>query len=393
MPPLKPVVLIFIRYYLPGFRSGGPVRSISNIVQALENEYDFYIVCLNLDHGKNDVYKDVTPGQWTMLGKARVWYQSERDTGLAFCLRTLWQIRPDMVYLNSLFDRQFSFIPFLSLGLGHSVPILLAPRGELSPGALGLKAKRKALFLYLVRFIKFYSSVIWHASSSTEQVHISKVFAPDAGQLFLASNLLGIDQKSFTRTRLKKPGVLKIVIVARISPMKNTLTAIRIASQLKGEIELDLWGPMENKKYWAACQLQIQRCPPNITVRHQGEVLHEKLHKLLHGYDLMLMPTLGENFGHSIIEALSAGLPVIISDRTPWKNLMAAGVGADLPLNNETEFVRQLERFEAMGERDMDQVRNVCRRYVSAWQAEHTDLGAYRKMFDTVIASRKVPCK
>ena len=66
-----------------------------------------------------------------------------------------------------------------------------------------------------------------------------------------------------------------------------------------------------------------------------GEVKHEKLHALLHEYDVMLLPTLGENFGHAIIEALDAGLPVVISDRTPWRNLEQAGVGADLPLEDE----------------------------------------------------------
>lgn len=107
----------------------------------------------------------------------------------------------------------------------------------------------------------------------------------------------------------------------------------------------------------------------------------------------MLLPTLGENFGHSIIEALSAGLPVIISNRTPWKNLIAEGVGADLPLEDEFEFVHQLKHFQSMGERDMENVRSACQRYAAAWQVKHADPGEYRKMFDTVIASREKTCR
>jgi glycosyltransferase involved in cell wall biosynthesis len=162
---------------------------------------------------------------------------------------------------------------------------------------------------------------------------------------------------------------------------------------LSGVVELDLWGPLEDKDYWETCQRQISLSPPNLNVRYRGEVEHEKLHALLHEYDVMLLPTLGENFGHAIIEALDAGLPVVISDRTPWRNLEQAGVGADLPLDNEAAFLRELATFQAMGESDMAIVRDACRRYVAAWRVNNTNLNDYRKMFDAVIASRQLPCK
>lgn len=37
-------------------------------------------------------------------------------------------------------------------------------------------------------------------------------------------------------------------------------------------------------------------------------------------YDLFVFPTLGENFGHVVIESLSAGTPVFMSNTTPWKS-------------------------------------------------------------------------
>ena len=387
VPRSKPVILVFVRYYLPGFRSGGPVRSVSNLVRALAGEFDFRIVCLNRDHGKSDAYSHVVPGQWTRVGETNVYYATDREAGFALCRRMVRAISPDMIYLNSLLDREFSIKPFIAAGRGRAIPILLAPRGELSPGALGLKAKRKRLLLALVKASCYYANANWHASSPAEEERIRHVFTPKANRIFLASNLPEVPQDSMPRKGAKKPGVLRIVLAARISPMKNTLTAIRIAGQLKGEVELDLWGPLEDREYWSVCIQQMRLCPPNVKVRFQGEIGHEQLQALLPEYDLMLLPTLGENFGHSIIEALSAGLPVVISDRTPWKNLMNAGVGVEVPLGNEPEFVRQIERFQAMGESDMERVRNSCRRYVEAWHAVHTNLDAYRQMFSEVISS------
>lgn len=389
----KPKILIFIRNYLPGFRSGGPVRSVANIVKALSNEYEFYIVCLNRDHGVNEPFPNIVQGVWAVLGATHVYYAADGELNFAFYRKILRDVAPDLIYLNSLFDRDFSIKPFLIFGRGRSVPIILAPRGELSPGALELKAFRKRIFIALVKAVNLYKYVAWHASSIGEQDRILSVFAPNRLQVFLASNLSDAPKQALVQKIIKKPGVLRIVLAARISPMKNTLAAIRMAAQLKGEVELDLWGPLENTEYWSSCQQQVQLCPPNVKVHYRGEVEHEKLHALLQGYDLMLLPTLGENFGHSIIEALSAGLPVVISDRTPWKNLMAEGVGADLSLENESEFVRQLECFQAMGECDMEIIRSACQRYATAWQLKHANSSEYRKMFDTVIVSKTKTCR
>jgi hypothetical protein len=72
---------------------------------------------------------------------------------------------------------------------------------------------------------------------------------------------------------------------------------------------------------------------------------------------------------------------------------MTAGVGADLPLENESEFVRQLERYQAMDEYELEESRINCRLFVAEWQAKNANLGKYRHMFDAVIASKVIPCK
>ncbi|MDP1955351.1 MAG: glycosyltransferase family 4 protein [Polaromonas sp.] len=389
----KSVILIFVRYYLPGYRAGGPVRSIANLVRALGSTYDFRIVCLDRDHGLNHPYPNIAHGQWQKQDDALVRYVAPHELGFSFCKEIISEVKPDMIYLNSLFDRAFSMKPVLALGGGRATPILLTPRGELSPGALGLKAGRKRLFLSVARAAALYSKVHWHACSKPEAERIQKLFSPELRKTFLASNLPEAGQTSIRRHAPKYPGKLRIVLAARISPMKNTLAAIRMACKLAEGVELDLWGPLEDKDYWQTCQREIAQIPPGITVNYRGEVEHEKLHVLLHEYDAMLLPTLGENFGHSIIEALDAGLPVVVSDRTPWRSLALAGVGADLPLDDEAAFVGALAAYQAMDEPDMAAVRAACYRYATEWRVSHTNLDDYKKMFNAVIESRKLPCK
>ena len=389
----KPVILVFARYYLPGYMAGGPVRSLSNLVRALGSEYDFRVVCFDRDHGSSHPYPKVTLGQWERQGDAMIRYAAPHELGFSFCRKLMLDTKPDMIYLNSLFDRCFSMKPHLMLGRGRETPILVTPRGELSSGALSLKAGRKRLFLSAARAIGLYNNVYWHACSQPEAEQIQEFFSLEKRQIFLANNLLEPEQNPIQRRTTKERGKLRIVLVARIAPVKNTLAAIRIACKLSGVVELDLWGLLEDKEYWQACQRQISLSPPGLNVRYRGEVEHEKLHALLHEYDVMLLPTLGENFGHAIIEALNAGLPVVISDRTPWRGLKQAGVGADLPLEDEAAFLRELVRYQEMDESDIAAVRDACRRHVAAWRRNNTSLDDYHKMFDTVIASRQRQCK
>jgi tetratricopeptide (TPR) repeat protein len=156
----KTKVLIFIRNYLPGFRSGGPVRSVANIVKALSSEYEFYVVCLNRDHGVSEPYPDLARGEWVDLGKTHVYYAADDELTFTFYRKIFRDIGPDFIYLNSLLDRNFSIKPFLAAGRGRKVPIILAPRGELSAGALGLKAFRKGIFITLAKAIKFYKLLL-----------------------------------------------------------------------------------------------------------------------------------------------------------------------------------------------------------------------------------------
>jgi glycosyltransferase involved in cell wall biosynthesis len=60
-------------------------------------------------------------------------------------------------------------------------------------------------------------------------------------------------------------------------------------------------------------------------------------------HDLFFLPTLGENYGHVIVEALQAGLPILISDQTPWRDLKDRGIGLDLALTDTLGFARFID--------------------------------------------------
>ena len=69
-------ILVFCDYYLPGYKAGGPLRTISNMVDILGDEIHFKIVTRDRDSGDNKPYKDIILNQWLKVGNADVLYLS-----------------------------------------------------------------------------------------------------------------------------------------------------------------------------------------------------------------------------------------------------------------------------------------------------------------------------
>jgi glycosyltransferase involved in cell wall biosynthesis len=208
-----------------------------------------------------------------------------------------------------------------------------------------------------------YKNTIWHASSDFEAEDILREFPGtkpisiardladlassrmrEASIIVTASDLAdGISPRSHTRSG-KKPGQLRAVFISRFSPKKNLSGALKMLAGVLGDVSFDLYGPKEDLEYWDECQGLIAALPPNIRVRYCGEIEHERVARVFSEYDLFLFPTLGENYGHVISEALASGCPVLISDQTPWRNLEAEGVGWDIPLGDTERFRSVLQQ-------------------------------------------------
>lgn len=363
------------------------MRSVSNLVERLGDEYDFRIVCLDRDSTQATPYPNAAGGRWVECGKAQVRYLAPGEASLLTWRSLAREVQADVVYLNSLLDRGFSILPMLAIGFSRRYRIVLAPRGELSLGALGLKAVRKSLFIAVARFCRSYSGVHWHATSETEVEDIRREFHPAGTDVTLASNLSSEPNVTPPRSAEKRAGTLRIVYLSRISPKKNLVSAIRMVARLSGDVTLDVWGPIGDVDYWKFCQTELASLPKHIRVTWRGEVPHERVADTLTNYDVFLLPTLGENFGHSIVEALTVGLPVVISDCTPWRHLREAGVGVDLPVENERAFVVALQQFQAMDEPSMVTMRDQCRAYIRRWREHSIDVNQYRSMFGTDTSS------
>ncbi|MCQ6341471.1 glycosyltransferase family 4 protein [Bacillus mycoides] len=357
-------ILILAPYYLPGFKGGGPIRSISNLVHTLGNELNFKIITSDRDLGDSIAYEKAQNEVWTKVGLAEVYYVTPEKFNFRYLRKIIQSTQYDFIYLNSFFNTNFSVIPILlrRMGIIPYKPIIVAPRGEFSPGALKIKKFKKELFIESTKLVGLHNKVIWHATSEEEKIDIKQIYGEEV-PVRVAQNLPNIFENKEHQKKEKKRGELKLVFLSRITEKKNLKGALTFLKGITGNITFDIYGPIENQNYWNACRDVIESLPNNVQVNYMGQVNNNKVHLLFSNYNAFLFPTFGENYGHVIVESLLAGCPVIISDQTPWKNFENEGAGWTIPLEKEETFIAALNDIVHMDSEEFQQLSRSASEY------------------------------
>jgi glycosyltransferase involved in cell wall biosynthesis len=333
---------VFVEYYLPGFKAGGPMRTVSALVKQLGHDIDFHIITRDRDEGSNTPYPDVKPGEWKPVGNAVVRYLTPEEMTTRHLAAAIRDVKPHAVYLNSFFaPMSLRVLLARKFGALKGIPVMLAPRGELSQGALKLKSIKKRSFLRLALGTGLYRDVLFHASTEFESADIVRA-VQSARSPRVARNPIAADLEARSDYS-KTPGAARFVFLSRIARKKNLLLALERLRGANGAVVFDIYGPVIDAAYWQECQTALETMPANVTVTYRGAIAHERVSSTLAGYHFFLMPTANENFGHAIVEALLAGCPLVMSDQTPWRGLAQRGIGWDLPLDATAEWQRAIQ--------------------------------------------------
>ncbi|NMA73043.1 MAG: glycosyltransferase family 4 protein [Bacteroidales bacterium] len=380
---MKKKVLIMAGHYIPSVKAGGPVQSIKNLVDNLSDEIDFYIVAADRDLGDDKPFSNIEKNKWIKVGKAEVFYTNLSKLKWSKVANIINAVPYDVLYLNSLFSYRTSILPLFLMKLRKisSRLIILAPRGELSPGALGLKKRKKMLFIKIAKLLGLHRQITWHATANLEKKHIEKTFGND-NQIVIAPNLTAsYSNLEFDKNIPKQAGELKVIFISRIAPKKNLKTALELLRMVRGKIEFNIYGPVEDKSYWSECQDVMNDLGSHVSVSYCGVVAHNGVMNLFKEHHIFLFPTLGENFGHVISEALIGGCPVIISDQTPWRDLSSQQVGWDIALDDTEMFVRVLQKCIDMENGEYQNMSERAFEYCRTLTSSDSNVRGYHELF------------
>jgi len=404
---IKPTVLVLAHFYLPGTMAGGPIRSISNLVDNLADIFKFKIVTADRDFGDKFPYKNIETNKWVKIGNAQVYYFYPTFRNLLGIAQLLRSTECSFIYLNSFFDPRFSFWVLLMSWVGYiHKPLLLAPRGEFSPAALNIKSFKKNLYLSCLKKLGILKSVVWQASSTLERLDINRALTGGSGQIdinfsmcnkvrvasdmveqmpniFISRNLTFAGKILIPKpnARISSNKKLRICFASRISRMKNLDYALKILSRVRSDVIFNIYGPLENLDYWHECKELIEKLPQNIEVNVLGAYKNEDIEMIFGANDILFLPTQGENFGHVIFEALKFGLPALISDRTLWVDFEINKAGWIGSLSQPDYFVAVIERLAKMSIDELLDFRKGAVDYARNYMQNNAALNETKQLF------------
>jgi glycosyltransferase involved in cell wall biosynthesis len=368
----KTRILIFVEAFYPGWQSGGPTQSVKNITLLLNEKFDVYVVNRCRDVNTETNYPGIKVNEWMRVERfgCEVLYLTEEWVSIGRFRQIIREVDPAHIYLNSLWNRGFAMMPLAACYLlGILDRIVLNPRGELNPNAIAFKRGRKVAYATILDWLGIARKIRWNATNEIEAKLIRQRFGEET-LIKILPNIPRQDQVD-AALRQKPKGTLKLVFFSRITPMKNLtflLRALKLTNPAT-RFELALYGPVRDEAYWAKCQALLQALPLHVVVDYRGSVVPEEVLDRLRKHHFFALPTLGENFGHAIFDAWSAGLPVLISEHTPWKELRERQLGWDLPLS-EQAWSSVLDEAGRMGQKEYDELCKASLAYAVHYRYE-----------------------
>ena len=168
----------------------------------------------------------------------------------------------------------------------------------------------------------------------------------------------------------KLPSTIQVNFIGQLSPeaLQTRLQPSGLSSQVSG------LPPSPSALKSQVSGLYSQVPPSSSSPPPQVSSLTPQVSGL--SYHALLMPSLTENFSYTVLESLQVGIPVLISDQTPWRGLQADGVGWDLPLEDLSAWAAALEQLshQALAER-LEQSQRALG-YAQEWGANYSQKAA-----------------
>lgn len=349
-------IIIFIPWFYPAYKAGGPIQSIINLVIALQDKYTFYIITSAYDLQSSSALDNITPNSWNNINlpgcesPVSVWYTSHENNFKQF-KKLIKAVSPDTIYLNDIFSFNFFLLPILILKfIKNNIKLVVCPRGMLQEGALANKKLKKKIYLSGIKHLRLLNKVKWHATTVEEKKDIIKHFKY-ASEVVVANNIPKQPLHELTPLS-KSPDNLRLVYLSLITEKKNLFLLLNLLKKIDN-VTLDIYGPIKDKTYWKACVKLLDVLPGKVT--YKGDVLPKDVQSVLSQYHAMVLLTKGENFGHALFESLGVGRPIITSFFTPWNNLKEQKAGWNVDINNKAECISVLNEIQQLSDKEYSQ--------------------------------------
>jgi glycosyltransferase involved in cell wall biosynthesis len=164
--------------------------------------------------------------------------------------------------------------------------------------------------------------------------------------------------------------------------MKNLDFLIKVLNLIdkKYKINLNIYGSIDDQKYWIYCLSLLKNLPNNIKAIYHGEVKPELVRFKFDQNDVFVLPTRGENFGHVILESLSTYTPIILSDNTPWIDAESQAIQI-ISLYEKFLWKNKIEEFASLDNKEIEKVILKTKLYYNNFVITNNSLISHMDLF------------
>ncbi len=371
----------------PSMHAVGPASTLAILAKALSENNDVTLFTLNFDYSSRKKLFPKCDVETTSSTGFEIIY-------VPHTFRRIYEVykflrnHPGPLTIHCLYDFRLSIPALLiSLVLQPSRTIIHMPHGIFMDVIQRSHRLRKRMFCAFLAWPPIRDRVIHVASSEREMIEVRKRVGPGA-RVVIISHFFGDVSRFLPKLpREKVAGTLSIGFVGRIAEQKNLIFAIETLSAAGVPAQLHVFGEAADERYFLECQRVARDRGVSGLVLFRGMLPKEDLFREMSKMDLFFSPTLGENFGQAILEALSLGIPVLLSTETPWLDVGSYNAGWALDLAAREEFVTTLRLAFDAGEETWSRYREGARRYAAAKNKNRSMLLAWNELLETVSPS------
>lgn len=377
-------------YFYPGYKAGGPIQSLVNMVQALEQVYIFKIITSAYDLNSENTYEGVQLDTWNSMQlpgsnlSVNVWYDSTKKPSLKKMQSVILSCGADAVFINGFYTPQFLYpLVLKKMGRLKKQAIIVSPRGMLQAGALAIKPTQKKIYLALLKLLGLCRHISFHATTNDEATDIVKIFG-NKPFVAIAGNVPKLPMENIADT-IKKEHSLKLVYLSVITPKKNLLLLLQQVKDCKQQIGLHIYGPIKEDWYWKKCTDEMLNLPPNVLVEYKGDMPAHIVQQTLKQYDALVLLTKGENFGHALYESLSVGTPVLTSFFTPWNSLQEKNAGWNIDIEDNRTIATTIDELALTNNEQWNRFRHGALQVATAYYFGQSFVKDYSHLFNKSI--------